>query len=290
MCVVRVKKTNNFVVIHKGVLEDTFLSFKAKGLWAYCMSRPDDWVFKVAHLINVSTDGKDAIYSALDELIERGYAKKIQLNIKGKFSQVDYEVYETAQLKKSLPLPGLPLPVLPLPENPPLLSIEEELRIEKRRGREAAPPHASPQKIYKEHKRVKIEITRFENLVQEFGLEKIMEMMEKLDQYADINPKRFKGYGCHGGVIRKWIFDDEDKKREAHRISGTSAENKEISGEGENRAWETMIKKIAKKAYTNLASGIEFTIEDGKYLKISYSDDKFQTRVSKELKKRGILV
>ncbi len=67
--IIRVKKCqNNFVMMDKTFLEDTRLSFKAKGILAYLLSKPDNWKVIVGNLVNSSTDGKKAIYSGLKEL------------------------------------------------------------------------------------------------------------------------------------------------------------------------------------------------------------------------------
>jgi len=71
------KKPNNFVMLDKGFLEDVRLSFKAKGILAYLLSKPDNWKVIVKDLINHSQDGKKAIYSGLRELKEFGYYKKV---------------------------------------------------------------------------------------------------------------------------------------------------------------------------------------------------------------------
>jgi hypothetical protein len=123
MTVMRISKTKNYVVLHKGALEDPNLSFKAKGLWAYCMSRQDNWEFHVSHLVTVSKDGEDAVYSAIKELKKFGYIKKIQLNEKGCFKKVDYEIRETPYIiKKILPQPDFPDAENPHAENPALIS------------------------------------------------------------------------------------------------------------------------------------------------------------------------
>lgn len=125
MSVFRVKKhQKNYVVINKVALENPNLSFKAKGLWAYCMSRHDDWEFHIAHLKTVSKEGEDAIYSAIKELISEGYAEKQQDNSKGKFGPVDYFIYEEP-LKKCLPQTDYPVAGNPLAGNRGLLSNEE---------------------------------------------------------------------------------------------------------------------------------------------------------------------
>ena len=119
MSVFRVKRHNsNFVMLHKGALENPRLSFKAKGLWAYCMSRPDNWEFKVAHLKKVSKEGEDAIYSALKELENEGYLIKIQQNQGGKFGPVDYEMHE---IQIILPLRDFPDAGNPHAGNPALI-------------------------------------------------------------------------------------------------------------------------------------------------------------------------
>ena len=101
MSVIRVQKHNtDYVVINRHPLEDPNLSFKAKGLWAYCMSRPDNWEFHVSHLATVSKEKLRAVYSAIDELIEAGYCEKSQKvrekgqKGRGRFDGMDYVVYE----------------------------------------------------------------------------------------------------------------------------------------------------------------------------------------------------
>lgn len=75
--VIRVqKRKNNFVMMDKTFLEDTRLSYKAKGILAYLLSKPDNWKVIVGNLVNYSTDGKAAVYAGLKELKECGYYEK----------------------------------------------------------------------------------------------------------------------------------------------------------------------------------------------------------------------
>ena len=76
--------------------------------------------------------------------------------------------------------------------------------------REGAPPPPPPPSFFT-FNRVKIEHPKYEKLVQEFGKAKIDQMVERLDEYADINPKRFNQYACHAAVIRKWVREDREK-------------------------------------------------------------------------------
>ncbi|TKI88055.1 DNA-binding protein, partial [Bacillus wiedmannii] len=45
MGIFRVKKDNNYSVINNTGLKDKRLSWKAKGILAYILTLPDDWVF-----------------------------------------------------------------------------------------------------------------------------------------------------------------------------------------------------------------------------------------------------
>lgn len=101
MTVIRVvhNKENPFVQLNKQALRNEKLSLKAIGLWARCMSRPDDWRFNVSEMASNGKEGKRSIYSAIDELIEEGYAIRLEHYEKkkdGKFNGggVEYIFFE----------------------------------------------------------------------------------------------------------------------------------------------------------------------------------------------------
>lgn len=149
MTVFRIKKTENYITLHKGALENPCLSFKAKGFWAYCMSRPNDWQFHLSHLIKVSKENKAAIYSAIKELEGEGYIKKIQKHENGRFQKVDYEIYETPELKKCLLLTDFQQAEIQHTENQPLLSNDNtksssSLRSEESKIHNKAPASPPP--------------------------------------------------------------------------------------------------------------------------------------------------
>lgn len=105
MSVIKVKIQKDFTVVYNRVLENPNLSFKAKGLWAYCMSLPENWQFHVTHLAKVCKDGKNAIYSALKELQKEGLVERCQKREKGIYGPVDYIVYPyPKEIQKILPL------------------------------------------------------------------------------------------------------------------------------------------------------------------------------------------
>jgi hypothetical protein len=78
--IIRIEKRQHpFVQIDKRPLENPKLSWKAKGLLAYLMSRPNDWKIYMAQLVKVSTDGRVAVQAALAELRAAGHASIRQI-------------------------------------------------------------------------------------------------------------------------------------------------------------------------------------------------------------------
>jgi len=60
----------------KGFLENSDLSWKAKGILAYLLSKPDNWKVVIKDLVNNAKDGKSAVYSGLTELKTHGHYEK----------------------------------------------------------------------------------------------------------------------------------------------------------------------------------------------------------------------
>lgn len=89
------KRENPFVQIDKGMLSDEKISWKAKGILAYLLSKPDDWVTYAKDIEKRSTDGRDSVNSGIKELIAAGYLERKQLREKGKFTGYEYSVYES---------------------------------------------------------------------------------------------------------------------------------------------------------------------------------------------------
>lgn len=113
MSKIKVNKQSNFTMVSNHVLRNTNLSLKAKGLYAYMWSLPEDWDYSVSGLTKVLKEGRDAINEALKELEREGYLVRTILRSGGKFSDMDYMLNETPS-----PFTGFPHTVNPLTENP----------------------------------------------------------------------------------------------------------------------------------------------------------------------------
>ena len=87
-------KDNPYVMIDRRPVDNPALSFKAKGILTYLMSRPDGWEVSVADLIKHGTDGEAAVRSGLKELKEAGHMKYTQSRNEGRITGWLIEVYE----------------------------------------------------------------------------------------------------------------------------------------------------------------------------------------------------
>lgn len=154
MTLFRTSHKKNYTVVNNQILGDSSISWKAKGIWLYAMSRPDDWNFNLEDIINQSTDGRESVRSALLELKNAGYLiKNTQVkDEKGQFTKVEWIFFETPQeIKIISPMTGFPstgeLPTV----SHPLLSTEipstdkqSKEPIPKGMGKKKPPP---PEKI-----------------------------------------------------------------------------------------------------------------------------------------------
>lgn len=108
----RIKKFKTFFTqVPNEVLNDKRVSAKAKGIYAYLLSKPDDWTFHTGVMLSELKENRDAFYSALKELIAYGYIRKYQENINGHFGGCIYEF--------TYPHTENPHTDIPTTENPP---------------------------------------------------------------------------------------------------------------------------------------------------------------------------
>ena len=116
--IVRVAKGKDrpYVMLDKRLAEDRSLSWKAKGLMAYMLSRPDDWQIRVTDLVRRSPGGESAVRSGLRELEQRGYIvrKRRHDAATGRFAGIMLTVHESP-----LPTPSAGTPSAGTPTGSP---------------------------------------------------------------------------------------------------------------------------------------------------------------------------
>lgn len=125
LIVLRTEKQKRYKTIDLLIHDaDDELSYKAKGLHTYLISRPDGWEVRYPDLVNRSSDGKTSVESAVKELKEAGYLKINDLqDDSGQFTGSEWIVSETPRFADRgdfAPYPDYPDTDYPEPDNQPL--------------------------------------------------------------------------------------------------------------------------------------------------------------------------
>ena len=112
----KIKKVyqKSFTTVDNTVLNDTNLSWKAKGLFVYLWSQADEWDFYETEVVKHSTDKIASLKSGLKELEQQGYLKRQRKrDSKGHFKENEWILSDNPMLEN----PMLENPML---ENPML--------------------------------------------------------------------------------------------------------------------------------------------------------------------------
>lgn len=106
------KFKTQFAQVPNALLQDGRLSFKARGLWAYLQSLPEDWDFAVERIAEDGQDGKDSVRAGLRELEAAGYLSRRMVSIGAGGSETEYQL--------SVPVAeNPPAQMVAVAENPP---------------------------------------------------------------------------------------------------------------------------------------------------------------------------
>ena len=116
-----VKKKENFTTIHNNLILDESISWKAKGILIYMLSKPAGWKYKSSEIAKNATDGRDSVRNGLKELVENGYISR-QKNSDGSLTYYIFEDKRQNNIKDYLQKSETENPKLENPklENPKL--------------------------------------------------------------------------------------------------------------------------------------------------------------------------
>ncbi|MCK5612121.1 hypothetical protein KAR91_60175, partial [Candidatus Pacearchaeota archaeon] len=78
MSIVRTVKEQKYFVASNVLFNDKRLSWEARGIMAYLLSKPDGWQCHNYDLVNQSAAGKHVVQRVLKELKEFGYVHRYQ--------------------------------------------------------------------------------------------------------------------------------------------------------------------------------------------------------------------
>lgn len=121
MSIIRIHKDRGeFSVLPKAAVNDTALSWEARGMLAYLLDKPDNWQVRFENLVKGSPAGEDKTRRILRELEQAGYIVRRRLNSPDGTFTWESEVYETPQpsaenrhMVEPQPSAGLPHVVKP---------------------------------------------------------------------------------------------------------------------------------------------------------------------------------
>lgn len=83
-------------ILSEDILNDQTLSWSARGLMAYLLSKPHDYVLTIADIVQHSSTSKGSVSALLDELITAGYiVKEQERNAAGHLMCTVYHIYES---------------------------------------------------------------------------------------------------------------------------------------------------------------------------------------------------
>lgn len=115
--IVRESRRERFTVVSNAALEDSRLSFQAKGLLVYLLSKPDGWSVSREHLATVGTNGISSVRAILTELEQCGYLTRVR-----KAGEHGHFAWESIIHENPAPSAENPPMVNPPMEKPPVVN------------------------------------------------------------------------------------------------------------------------------------------------------------------------
>ena len=199
MSIIRVKKDkdNPYVIINKNSITDKKMPLKAKGLFSYLMSLPDDWKLYVKELQTHFPDGRQTINNAIDILIKLGYMKRTATREVGKFSGYDYTIYESPMQENRN---GKADAVKPTTVKRPLLSINNN----KLSNNKTKYIYTSKAKgFYGDNNNVSFTTEEHNKLLDKHGGDIVAKAIDKLSAYKLSRGKKYKS---DYGAMNSWAI------------------------------------------------------------------------------------
>jgi len=135
--------TGGWVTLPNETVNDTRLSYRARGVLQYLLGRPPGWSFAADRIARQSpTEGREAVLTALRELETHGYVRRRRIrNAEGQVATIteaaatpDLMPPETGEPTPAEPAPAEPESARPTPQSLTEEATTEEARTDERRG------------------------------------------------------------------------------------------------------------------------------------------------------------
>ncbi len=249
----RVSKDKNYTTINNTGLKDKRLTWKAKGILAYILSLPDDWVFYMEEVAEHAKDKLDSLKSGMKELKEYGYVKRYPVkDEKGKITRWETIIYEVPQGEKPLvenPQMENPLVGEPPVENPLLLSTyipSTNLTNDDVDKHPLIDEEFQKSYNYLLQNNIPLSETAMQDLGEFSDVLGSQIIMEAVDRAVDQNAKRWKYIS---GILFNWqksnvktmadvIKLDEDYKNQRGGVGNATRRGRTGKGYGTSRSYE----------------------------------------------------
>lgn len=107
------RRSDNFSIIYNDVINDVRLSFRARGVLIWLLSKPADWSARSQAIADQSPDGRESVRTAMRELQRVGYLviEKVRCGKTGQIRTVQtvYEVPVDVEDSQVIPAPRKPV-------------------------------------------------------------------------------------------------------------------------------------------------------------------------------------
>jgi len=113
---------NRFATIPNEILNSKELSFKAKGIYGYIQSKPDDWNFSVKRISTQTGEGVTSVTSGIEELENLGYLRRQKYQDSNGYWGIEYLLYSeknSENPESENPTQDFPIQDNPMKENIP---------------------------------------------------------------------------------------------------------------------------------------------------------------------------
>lgn len=122
---------NRYGIIPNKLLNDSNISFKAKWLFWYLQSKPDDWDFSADRIKNDTKENRNAILSWLKELEENWYLKRLKYKNEKWQWEWQYILYDNPKIiyNSSMDKPETENPTMENPSNNKERNTNKEIQI-----------------------------------------------------------------------------------------------------------------------------------------------------------------
>lgn len=201
--IIRIEKRKKFTIISRMLLEDTRLKWSTRGLLAYLLCKPDNWILQVTDLKKNGDLGRDAIYSRIKEAIEYGYISRIYYrDEKGRVTGVEYTVHEDPKD----PVPGNPdldKPVTDAPDTPKA-STTKDLSLPNTENTTTTTKIRKSSGSYFWHKQIsEIQKKEIERIFESIDEQVYQDLLDELSGFIDKNLVQKDVVSLAEGLVKK---------------------------------------------------------------------------------------